>query len=99
MANDFSCQSKTGFELGEKRLLKNRRIGYGQRERKRSMLIRLMRRTLTATALLAWISTTAANAAGELTTIRIAHNGFSSERPRYVGKDAPQQLIDLIFLP
>jgi hypothetical protein len=40
-----------------------------------------------------------AQAAGELTTIRIAHNGFSSERPRYVGKDAPQQLIDLIFLP
>jgi hypothetical protein len=39
-----------------------------------------------------------AQAAGELTTIRIAHYGFSSERPRYVGKDAPQQLIDLIFL-
>jgi len=52
------------------------------------MLIRLMRRTLTATAMLAWISTTAANAASELTTIRIAHNGFSSEMPFYVGKDA-----------
>ncbi|MGZ8444982.1 MAG: ABC transporter substrate-binding protein [Candidatus Binatia bacterium] len=30
----------------------------------------------------------AAQAASELTTIRIAHNGFSSEMPFYVGKDA-----------
>ena len=29
-----------------------------------------------------------AQAASELTTIRIAHNGFSSEIPFYVGKDA-----------
>ena len=29
-----------------------------------------------------------AHAASELTTIRIAHNGFSSEMPIYVGKDA-----------
>jgi len=42
-----------------------------------------------STALLAISSMLAAAApAAELTTIRIAHNGFSSEMPVYVGKDA-----------
>src|SRR5258706_5271971 len=42
-----------------------------------------------STCLLAISSTLAAAAtAAELTTIRIAHNGFSSEMPVYVGKDA-----------
>src|SRR5258706_14823907 len=52
------------------------------------MFQRNWRRWLSS-ALLAVSSTLAAAApAAELTTIRIAHNGFSSEMPVYVGKDA-----------
>jgi len=52
------------------------------------MFIRSIRRSLTATALLALLSSITVHAASELTTIRIAHNGFSSEMPVYLGKDA-----------
>lgn len=43
--------------------------------------------TAIVAGLLAWPAGLA-RAAAELTTIRIAHNGFSSEMPIYVGKDA-----------
>jgi hypothetical protein len=50
------------------------------------MLIRLIRPALAAVVLTALISPRPAFAAAELITIRIAHNGFASEMPFYVGK-------------
>jgi ABC-type nitrate/sulfonate/bicarbonate transport system substrate-binding protein len=52
------------------------------------MFIRLMRRGLLLAFLLVELAAITVHAASELTTIRIAHNGFSSEMPVYLGKDA-----------
>ena len=52
------------------------------------MLISIIRGGGAALVVIAFCCPAPVRAAGELTTIRIAHNGFSSEMPVYVGKDA-----------
>jgi ABC-type nitrate/sulfonate/bicarbonate transport system substrate-binding protein len=51
------------------------------------MFIPAIRRAIAAAVLIALTCPPPAFAAAELTTIRIGHNGFSSELPFYVGKD------------
>ena len=52
------------------------------------MLIQVIRSLVAVLVITALTYPVPVCAAAELTTIRIAHNGFSSEMPFYVGKDA-----------
>jgi NitT/TauT family transport system substrate-binding protein len=52
------------------------------------MLIQVIRSLVAVLVITALTYPVPVRAAAELTTIRIAHNGFSSEMPFYVGKDA-----------